>query len=272
MRILVTGAGGLVGSTLAQLGGSELTPATRQQLDITDTDALCAILDVLRPDAVINAAAQANVDRAEVDPEHSDEVNGHAVARMAAACAARKIRLVHISTDYVLDNPELDELTEDLVPRPRSVYARSKLIGEAAAVAEGAAVVRVQWVYAPGERGFFNAALRRLEAGQPLSLVVDQVGRPTPAALVARGLLAVARAGPGGLFHLACGGEVSAHDWIAAAAAARGLSVAGASETTRAVLGGAHRPARSCLNSDRFAAAWGVRLPAWDVALAAAMG
>jgi len=265
---LVTGAGGLIGSTIAAGGARGLT---RQQLDITDTDALCAVLDAVRPAALINAAAQANVNQAEQAPAHADAVNGHAVARMADACRRRGVRLVHISTDYVLDCPERAELTEDLAPSPRSAYARSKLLGEQAALAEGAVVVRVQWVYHPGERGFFNFALRRLAAGQPLSLVTDQVGRPTPAAGVAAGLLRAAAGGPVGLFHLATTGEASAWDWIAAAAAHRGLSVAGVLPTTRAALGGAHRPARSCLNSDRFAAAWGLRLGGWADALADAM-
>lgn len=269
MTILITGAGGLLGGALSALPGT--TPVTRQQLDITDTDALCGLLDDVRPRAVINAAAQANVDRAEREPGLSDAINGHAVGRMADACRRRGVRLVHISTDYVLDYPDLVELTETLPPNPRSAYARSKLLGEQAALAEGAAAVRVQWVYQPGERGFFNLALRRLASGQPLKLVTDQVGRPTPAALAAAGLLQAARGGPSGLFHLACGGEARADEWIAAAAAHRGLPTAAAERVRRAELGGAYRPARSCLNSDRFAAAWGLRLPDWREALAAAM-
>ena len=204
------------------------------------------MLAEVQPDAVINAAAQANVDLADREPERSLAVNGGAVASLAGQCAEAGVRLVHISTDYVLDAPDR-ELTEDLPTHPRSTYAHTKLVGEQAALMQGAVVVRVQWVYQPGERGFFNLALRRLAAGEPLSLVTDQVGRPTPAAEVAKGLLSAARGGPTGLFHLACTGETSAWDWIAAAARLRGIPVR-ATPTTRQALGGAHRPARSCLS------------------------
>jgi dTDP-4-dehydrorhamnose reductase len=267
MRILVTGAGGLIGGALVGAGAEGVVGLDRAALDITDPDAVTAALDALRPDAVINAAAQANVDLADRQPERSFAVNGAAVAGLAGQCAERGIRLVHISTDYVLDCPE-QELTEALPTNPRSTYAASKLVGERAALAAGAVVVRVQWVYQPGTRGFFNLALHRLAAGEPLHLVTDQIGRPTPASLIAGGLLAAASGGPVGLFHLACTGETSAWDWIAQAARLRGLPFT-AQPTTRAALGGAWRPARSCLCSDRFAATWGIRLPDWRDALAA---
>ncbi len=269
MKILVTGAGGLIGSAVVEAGGASVVGLTRAELDITDPDALVAALEAHRPDAVINAAAQANVNRAEVDPALSFTVNAVAVAVLAARCAERGIRLVHISTDYVFDAPDR-ELTEGLAPHPRSSYARGKLAGEHAARKMGATVVRVQWVYSPGARGFFNLALARLAAGEPLSVVTDQIGRPTPAALVARGLLLAARGGPVGLYHLACTGEASAWDWIAAGARLRGLPMT-ATPTTRARLGGAYRPERSCLCSDRFAETFGLRLPDWTEALEAAM-
>lgn len=244
---------------------------SRTQLDITDTEKLRAVLDEQRPTAVINAAAQANVNRAEQHLQQAMTINGHAVESMASLCAERGIRLVHISTDYVLDYPEKNELTEDLPTNPRSSYAHSKVYGERAALRAGAVVVRVQWVYQPGDKGFFNVALNALAAGKPLSLVTDQVGRPTPAERVAEGLLLAAEGGPVGLFHLACQGQATAVEWIAAAAQHRGLSMATARHVTRAQLGGAHRPRRSCLCTDRFASAWGWRPECWDVALADAM-
>lgn len=264
--VLVTGAGGLVGSALVRTG--RVHGLGHAALDITDPDQIRAVLRAHRPRALINAAAQAGVDRAEVEPSLSFLVNGAGPARLAEVCADENVRLVHISTDYVLSGPDRPglRLDESWPPEPRSTYARSKLEGEGPVLASGGVVARVQWVHAPGPRGFFAAALRRLAQRQPLSLVTDQVGCPSPAPLVARWLLDLAQpGGPTGLVHLAPDGEASAFDWIAAAARSAGLCFR-ARPCRRADFGGAHRPARSCLSNAR-ARSWGLRIPHWQESL-----
>lgn len=265
--ILVLGAGGLVGAALAR------QPSTvgleRAALDLRDPLAVARALDLYAPQAVLNAAARANVDGAERDPDDYFTTNGTAVGALARACRARGVRLVHLSTDYVLDHAS-GPLTEDLPAAPRSTYARTKLLGEQLALEAGAVVVRVQWVYHSGHAGFFTRSLRALAAGQPLRLVTDQRGCPTPADLLAPALLRAARGGPTGLFHLATTGEATPWDWIAAAAQALDLPFR-ASPALRADLGGAWRPARSCLDCTRFAAAFGLRLPDWETALVDAL-
>ncbi len=262
--VLVLGAGGLVGSALVRAG--QTLGRTRAQLDITDPRALEAALDEIQPRSVINAAAQARVDEAERDPGESERVNALAPATLARLCRARGLRLVHLSTDYVLDHEGPGRLSEDVPPRPRSAYARAKLAGEQAALAEGAVVVRVQWVYDPIHPGFFSRSIQRLARGETLRLVVDQLGSPTPAALLAPALLRAAEPGPTGLFHLATQGEASPWTWIAAAAQRLGLPLR-AEPLTRAELGGAYRPARSLLDSARFRSAFGLALPDWEQAL-----
>ncbi|NOY27136.1 MAG: NAD(P)-dependent oxidoreductase [Oligoflexia bacterium] len=269
MKVLVTGAGGLIGQALVRAGATGLT---HKQLDITDQGALAELLDA-GPNCVINAAAQAGVDKAEQQPERTEAVNHHAVAALARACQQRGIRLVHIGTDYSLNSDA--DLVPEMTPAPVGVYATSKSRGEQAAAAHGAVVVRVQWVYHPDHTGFFARTLAALAQGRTVSLVTDQVGTPTPADLVARGLLMAAAGTQTGLFHLACLGETTPWGWIEAAAQQLHLPFS-ARPITRADLGGAPRPARSVLNSDRFLAAFtgapgsdgeGLVLPRWDVAL-----
>ena len=269
MRLLVTGAGGLVGSAVAAAApGAVALP--RAALDITDIGAIERALDDHAPTALLNAAARADVDGADRDPAGAFAVNAEAVGHLAAACARRGVALVHLSTDYVLHGA--GPLTEAAPPDPRSTYARSKRAGEEAALAHGHTVVRIQWVYAPGGRGFFTAALRRLAAGQPVRLVTDQVGVPSPAAWVARQLLRCAGQPRPGLFHLAPDGEATAEEWVQAAARHLGLPTDSASPARRADFPGAYRPARSVLDNGRFRATWGLPPCPWEALLVEALG
>ncbi|MCK6504947.1 NAD(P)-dependent oxidoreductase [Myxococcota bacterium] len=247
--ILVTGAGGLLGTALVRAGGLGLP---RADLDITDADAVAAALDRLAPHAVVNAAAQAKVDLAETERDRTEQVNHLAVAGLARACRVRGIRLLHVGSDYSV--------------LPAGHYAATKRRGEEAALAEGAVVVRVQWVYHPAHEGFLSRCLRALARGEELALVTDQVGCPTPADLLAPALLAAAHGGPTGAFALACTGEATPWAWIEAAATVVHLPFR-ARPIPRAALGGAPRPARSVLDSAAFTAAWGLSLPPWRDAL-----
>lgn len=268
MSIVVTGAGGLVGSALDATG--EVTGLDRATLDITDVGAVERMFEHHRPSAIINAAAQAGVDRADAEPDWTRQVNGAAPAEMAVLAAHHGVRFVHLSTDYVLDRSDLEHLSEDVDPNPQSTYAQTKLEGEQAVIDAGGVVVRLQWVYQPGRRGFFNRALSMMAQGQSVSLVTDQVGCPTPASVLAPALLTIARSGPTGIFHLATAGEATAMEWIAAGAAAAGIPLC-AQPVVRAAMPGAYRPARSVLGCTKIRDVWGLQLPDWRVALQTVM-
>ena len=271
MSILVLGAGGMVGSALASLPGCH--GLGRDGVDITDDGAFLRALDAHRPASVVNCAALANVDRCDREAELAWQVNAEAPGRLAAACAGRGIRFVHVSTDYVLTGPDepTARLVESCPPDPRSTYARSKRAGEIGVLAHDALVVRVQWVYGVRGRGFFSKAMALLRDEQPVRLVVDQVGTPTEVTWLASRLRDAAAGGPTGLFHLAPDGEASAWEWIITAAAAQGIPTASATGMSRADLPGAFRPARSCLDNARFREAWPAAWPRWDEALRASL-
>jgi dTDP-4-dehydrorhamnose reductase len=268
--VVVTGANGLLGSALSRMAG--IQALDRAQLDICDPDAVAAALDRLQPRALINAAAMARVDEAEGDPARAFAVNARAPGGLARLCAARGVRLVHISTDYALRGPDVPGhlLSEDAAPAPVGVYAQSKVEGEQAVLAQGGVVVRVQWLYAPEGRSFFARALAGLRSGATLRLVPDQLGCPSPAPLIAEWVHRIAEGGPTGLFHLATTGAVSPVGWMQSTADLLGLSLRW-TPLPRSEIGPVPRPARSCLDGARARAAFGLPMVDWEQALIATL-
>jgi dTDP-4-dehydrorhamnose reductase len=187
IRIVISGAGGQVGSLLAAEAarqGRDVLALPSAQWDITDPQAADQI--VRTGDVVINCAAYTNVDGAESDEERAYAVNAAGPEHIAQACARAGARLVHISTDYVFSGdfggsaPHPYEIDDDTAPL--SVYGRSKLAGDQAVLAAlpEAVVVRTAWVYTGGTGKDFVAVMRRLAAGDgPVEVVDDQVGSPT---------------------------------------------------------------------------------------------
>lgn len=212
MRILVTGAGGMLGRDLmAVLTGVEVTAVTRAELDVTDAIAVSAA--VPGHDVVINAAAWTDVDGAEEHERAATMVNGLGPQLLAAACAAEQARLVHVSTDYVFDGSATTPYPEDAPLGPASAYGRSKAAGEKAVrslLPTAGYVVRTAWLY--GEHGSsFVRTMASLEASRDtLDVVDDQVGAPTwtrDVALALRRLLA--SDAPAGTYHATSSGQTT---------------------------------------------------------------
>ncbi|PXX68956.1 dTDP-4-dehydrorhamnose reductase [Nocardia tenerifensis] len=188
MRLVVTGAGGQLGRELIRLA-PDARAFGRRDLDITDPDAVAAILEP--GDAVLNCAAYTAVDQAESDEAAAFAGNETGPAVLAEACARVDARLIHVSTDYVFAGAH-DRPYETTDPTgPTSVYGRSKLAGEQAVLrlAPRAHVVRTAWVYA-GRGSDFVATMLRLERERDtVDVVDDQLGAPTYAADLAAALL-----------------------------------------------------------------------------------
>ena len=214
MRILVTGAGGMLGRDLVDVlraAGSEVTAVTRSELDVTDASAVAAA--VPGHDVVVNAAAWTDVDAAEEHEGEATRINGLGPQLLAASCAAVGARLVHVSTDYVFDGTATAPYPEDAPLAPRSAYGRSKAAGEAAVrqlLPASSYVVRTAWLY--GEHGTnFVRTMANLEATRDVVDVVDdQVGSPTWSREVAHGVSRLLGAGaPAGTYHATAAGQTS---------------------------------------------------------------
>lgn len=284
MKVLLLGANGQVGRELQRsLAGTELVRATRHgvledgaRCEVADFDlpaSLASLVDRIAPDVVVNAAAYTAVDRAETEPDAAYRANAESPQALAEACARRDALLVHYSTDYVFNGSGSRPYREDDATDPLGVYGASKRTGELAIQASGARhlIFRTAWVYASHGRNFLLTMLRLGAERDELRVVADQVGTPTPAALIAdvtRDVLASSRL-PSGVWHLTASGQTSWHGFasaIMASAHARGLLQRQPRVipiTTEAFPTPARRPAYSCLDVSRLADAGGVILPDW---------
>jgi dTDP-4-dehydrorhamnose reductase len=272
VKILVTGGHGLLGRTLSARGaalGHAMRAPGRLELDITRPDAIERALDAA-PDLVVNAAACADVDASERDPDRAFAVNAAGPAQLARACERRGVRLVHVSTDYVFDGATSHPYREDDPPRPLNVYGASKLEGERAVLAHGASVVRTSWIL-PG----FAARLLALAAREEtLRMVSDQIGCPTVPDDLADALVALSSA-PAGVYHYCSDGPVSRYDLAVAVlehlrgrVALRCVRIDPVASADMPSV--ARRPAYTALDTSRVRAL-GIAVPPWRTRLEVAL-
>lgn len=182
-KVLVCGAGGQLGR---ELQGTcppdfDLVACDRSALDITDSDAILRILDETGARKIINAAAYTAVDQAESDAETARLINGVGPDNLARISAARGLRLLHVSTDFVFDGRQSRPYAPDDPTNPLGVYGATKVEGEMAVQSSGAdaLILRTGWVYSRHGGNFVKTMLRLLGERDALSVVEDQVGTPT---------------------------------------------------------------------------------------------
>ncbi len=286
MTILVFGGNGQVGRellrALAPLGtvvattrsGTLADGSACEVADFDRPDSLPALLDRLRPALVVNAAAYTAVDRAEQEPEAAFRANAQAPGVIARWCAAQGVPLVHYSTDYVFDGQGRAPYREDAPTAPLGVYGTSKRDGEDAVRAAGGRhlIFRTAWVYAAHGGNFLRTMLRLGAERDELRVVADQIGTPTPAALIAD-VTAHALRHPGGLsgtWHLTASGQTSWHGFAEALfAEALAAGVLAKAPLVEAIPSSeyptpATRPAWSVLDNHRLQQDFGIVLPAWQ--------
>ena len=213
MRWLVTGAGGQLGTHLLQLlDGADALAVTRAELDITDGDAVDALIRNARPDVVVNAAAYTAVDAAEEAVDAAFAGNERGPRLLAESLARHGGRLVHVSTDYVFAGDAARPYEPDDPTGPRTVYGRSKLAGEQAvrAALPDSHVVRTAWVYGGPSPNFVDTMIKLEQSRDTLDVVDDQIGSPTWVRDLAAALIALgSSATPGGVLHYVNTGQAS---------------------------------------------------------------
>lgn len=274
MRLLVTGAGGLVGNLVVERAEAhhDLRGLARAELDITDLASVRSALRGFSPHVVLHCAAYTDVDGAERNPDQAFEVNAEGTEQVAIAAREHGATLVYVSTDYVFDGKGATPYRETDATGPLSVYARSKLEGErrvASACPENFIIVRTGWLYGRG-RGFVDWATSRLVASEELPLVDDQKGSPTYAADLADALVELGTGAHRGLFHFVNQGEATWLDLGRAVSEELSFDRAKLTPIQSEALGRpAPRPAYSALLVEHYEKTTARRVRPWREALKA---
>lgn len=278
MKVLITGAAGMLGRQLSldapsdvRVSRTDLAAAGDLEaggVDLASVDACDALWRAQGPfDAVIHAAAYTAVDLAESQADLARRANVTAVEVLARRCAREGTRLLCVSTDFVFDGESKRPYVESDATRPLSVYGATKLDGERAALGlhpSGALVVRTQWLYGPRGKHFprtIAAAAR--ERGQ-LRVVDDQRGSPTTTLALSPALWDLTRRGEPGVWHAACDGECSWHEFTRAILDLLGLDQVKLERCSSAEFPRpARRPAYSVLDSAKLTRLRGRSLGGW---------
>jgi dTDP-4-dehydrorhamnose reductase len=263
MRILVTGAAGMLGHDVRRVGeraGHELILVDLPELDITDGPAVIAFYERERPEATINCAAWTDVDGAESKREAAYAVNVQGAGNLARAASAIDSPLLHISTDYVFDGrPPLDAAgrsrpyVESDATGPRSVYGETKLAGERQVLTASSAhtVVRTAWLYGIDGSNFVATMLRLAGEREAVQVVDDQIGSPTWSGHLAPAILGLLERQVSGLVHLTGTGSVSWNGFAKEIFRQAELDCRVETATSAEMARPAPRPAWSAMESER---------------------
>jgi dTDP-4-dehydrorhamnose reductase len=270
MKILVTGAGGMLGRDVvmaAANAGHDVAAYARTDLDVTDAGAVTERCEWDRPDVVINCAAWTDVDAAEEAEDQAMAVNGTGAGNVAACAAAAGAKVVYVSTDYVFDGGKGEPYVEVDQPGPVNAYGRTKLAGEEATAAANkrSYIVRSSWLFGVAGGNFVETMLRLAGDHGEVLVVRDQVGSPTYTWHLAYGLVRLIEGSAYGIHHMAAEGQCSWYEFAREIFDQAKVECKVLSGTTEMLGRPAPRPSFSALTTQREHA---IRLPSWRDGLA----
>ena len=273
--ILVTGANGQLGRELQQL--EDYYPTynflflTKQQLSITDENAVNNYFKNNIIDICINCAAYTAVDKSELEREIATAVNATAVGYLAKACKKYNSEFIHISTDYVFDGEATNPYTENDVTNPVNFYGQTKLNGEQNAMSENeeTIIIRTAWVYSGFGNNFVKTMLRLMKERESIGVVSDQYGCPTYAADLAAAIMQIIESNNfvAGIYHYSNKGKISWYDFAKEISQQSKSHCVVNAITTSQFPTPAARPSYSVLDTSKIAQTFDVNIPEWKVSL-----
>ena len=282
MKILLTGSNGQVGfelnKKLSALG--EVIATDREELDLTNLDAIKNFINQTRPDIIINPAAYTAVDKAESEPELAYQINTLAPEVLASMAAELDIPLVHFSTDYVFDGLKKEAYVETDLTNPQSVYGKTKCDGEEKVRKYPKHIIlRTSWVFGSHGNNFLKTMLRLMQEKDSLNIISDQWGNPASATMLAGvtfkivdTILKDKNFKDYGTYHITNDGETNWFDYaslLSSELIKLNLKVKCAPDKIQPILTSeyptaAKRPPNSRLNTDKIKKTFMLELPHWE--------
>jgi dTDP-4-dehydrorhamnose reductase len=282
MKILLTGKNGQVGFELQKILSllGEVIATDREELDLTNTDAIRAFIDQTKPDIIINPAAFTAVDKAESEPDLAYKINVTAPEVLAEKASELNIPLVHFSTDYVFDGLKKEAYVETDKTNPQSIYGKTKCEGEEKIRKYVKHIIlRTSWVFGSHGNNFLKTMLRLITDKESLNIVGDQHGSPASALMLADVTFKIVDTmfknknfNDFGTYHLTNEGETNWHayaSFIASEAMKLNLKVKCVPDQIHPILTSeyptaAKRPTNSRLNTDKIKKTFMLELPHWE--------
>jgi dTDP-4-dehydrorhamnose reductase len=280
-KILITGAGGQLGSEIRELSSRyserEFTFTDFQELDIADRQKVSSFIEEGHYYAVINCAAYTAVDKAESDRDKAYLINETGAANLAMAAAKVNAKFIHVSTDFIFDGSVSRPILEDDKPHPLSVYGASKLAGELAVLKANPSsiIFRTSWVYSSFGGNFVKTILRLCQEKESLSVIADQIGTPTYAHDLAQMILATldtaVEKNISGVFNYSNEGVASWYDFAVAIRDIAGLRTKLIPIDTTQYPTPAVRPKYSVLDKKKVKSTFNIEIPYWRDSLTSCM-
>lgn len=275
MNILVTGCHGQLGNEIqvleARTPNHKFFNTDREDLDITDLEAVECFVTENEIDGIINCAAYTAVDKAEGDEALATLLNATAPGYLARAIEKRDGFLIQVSTDYVFDGTHHKPYLPDEDTCPDSVYGRTKLEGERNAVAAcgKVMVIRTAWLYSTYGNNFVKTMLRLGREKTELGVIFDQIGTPTYAADLASVIMTAVNVGVvPGVYHFSDEGVASWYDFTKAIFRLAGINTCHVKPLhTEDYPTPAHRPHYSVLDKTKIKETYHVVIPHWEESL-----
>lgn len=270
-KIVITGSDGQLGLSFRKVApkNSPILYLSKEDLDITDTQAIASFFEKYQPQFLINTAAYTQVDAAENHSQEAFLINRDAVKILTENCLRYNCKLIHFSTDYVFDGKKTSPYKESDTALPTTVYGKSKRAGEEAIIESGLTnylIIRTSWLYSEYGNNFYKTMLRLAKDREEVRIVNDQRGCPTYAPDLAAAVLRILpqfQTKHSGVYHYCLRGETTWYEFASAIFQENHFNINTIPITTKEYPTPAARPAYSVLNTQKIVRTFGLDIPSW---------